>query len=80
MPTPTESARAVLTILGVEVPADQIGRSTGELVGEEEESPGPSAAKATCCPPPPACPSGVDPDLIEEAIEARLDAALFEED
>jgi len=89
VPTPEESA--LLTILGVEIPGSAIGTSSGESVREDvvegrtfdefgTQLTGPPAAKAGCCPPPPACPTGVDPDLIEEQMEARLDAALFEED
>jgi len=89
MPTPTEAA--VLTILGVEIPGSAIGRASGESVRDDviegrtfdefgNQLTGPPVVKAGCCPPPPECPTGADPDLIEEAIEARLDAELFDEE
>lgn len=85
MPTPSEATRAVLTILGVEVPPEMIGKPGGEALTDEEPAtlatPHPNGCGcAVCCPQPFTCPTGVDPDLIEESIEAQLDAALFQED
>jgi len=84
MPSPSEATRALLTILGVEVPGEFIGKPGGEAITDALETPAtPHPAGcgcAACCPQPATCPPGVDPDLIEEAIEAQLDRELFNEE
>jgi len=76
MPVPSDFA--VLGILGVEVPMGVIRRPEGA-----EEAPPPEGQQDTPCPVS-ACPphplAGVDPDLLEELLEAELDHHLFEED
>jgi hypothetical protein len=80
MPTPSEAGRAVLGILGIGIPQDQIARSTGEPLEpppEGQAAPGPGHVSCGCPPNPLAA---VDPELLEELLEHELDRHLFEED
>lgn len=77
MPSPQEFAFQLFSLLGVPIPEDAVGSA---VPLEEEDLPPALREKPCVCQAPPQHHFDLDPDLVNEILEAKADRLLFEED
>lgn len=74
MPTPEQ----FFGLIGVPIPQGAVGSAVPEPAAEVPPQAAIAPQQVSRCPCPPAF--DLDPDLLEELLEAKLDRLLFEED